>query len=101
MLIFQNVTWGEYDELLKQLSDRPGVRISYDEGRLEIMSPLPEHEEYKESIRDMVRVFADAKGIEFEGRGSATWRREKLQKGSELDTCFYVANAAHHRQAHH
>ncbi len=94
MLIFQNVTWGEYDELLKQLSDRPGVRVSYDEGRLEIMSPLPEHEEYKESIRDMVRVFADAKGIEFEGRGSATWRREKLQKGSEPDTCFYVANAA-------
>jgi Uma2 family endonuclease len=94
MLVFQHVTWEEYEQLLEDLSTRPGVRVSYDEGRLEIMSPLPEHEEYKDSIYSMVRVFCEVRGIELETRGSATWKRSKLQKGSEPDTCFYVANAA-------
>src|SRR5207253_251827 len=66
----------------------------YDEGRLEIMSPVPEHEEYKDSLYRMVLVFAEINAIEIETRGSATWKREKLRKGSEPDTCFYVANAA-------
>lgn len=42
MLVFQQVSWEDYEQLLKDLSDRPGVRVSYDEGRLKIMSPLPE-----------------------------------------------------------
>src|SRR5438128_12201827 len=73
--------------------DRPGVRVSYDDGRLEIMSPLPEHEEYKDCIYRMVCVFAEAYDIEVETRGSATWKRHSLRKGSEPDTCFYIANA--------
>ena len=93
MLVFQHVSWEDYEKLLEDLADRPGVRVSYNEGRLEIMSPLPEHEEYKDSIYRMVCVFAEMHGIELETRGSATWKRSKLQKGSEPDTCFYVANA--------
>src|ERR1051326_2243391 len=94
MLVFQQVTWEDYERLLKDLADRPGIRVTYDEGRLEIMSPLPEHEEYKDSLYRMVTVFAEVKSIELETRGSATWKREKLQKGSEPDTCFYVLHAA-------
>ncbi len=46
-LVFRQVSWEQYEELLEDLGDRPGLRVSYDEGRLEIMSPLPEHEEGK------------------------------------------------------
>jgi Uma2 family endonuclease len=73
--------------------DRPGVRISYDGGRLEIMTPLPEHEEYKEFISDLARALSEESGIPLEKRGSATWKRRRIQKGVEPDTCFYVANA--------
>ena len=93
MLVFQHVSWEDYEKLLEDLADRPGVRVSYNEGRLEITSPLPEHEEYKDSIYSMVHVFCEVRTIELETRGSATWKRSKLQKGSEPDTCFYVANA--------
>ena len=94
ILVLQNISWKDYEQLLKDLVDHPGVRVSYDEGRLEIMSPLPEHEEYKDSIYRMVCAFAEARGIEVETRGSATWKRSSIRKGSEPDTCFYVANAA-------
>jgi Uma2 family endonuclease len=93
-LMFQQVPWEDYEKLLNDLVDRPGVRVSYDEGRLEIRSPLPEHEEYKESLYSMARVFAEVMSIDLETRGSATWKRKKLRKGSEPDTCFYVANGS-------
>ncbi len=41
----------------------------------------------------MVRLFSEIKGIELESRGSTTWKRNRIRKGSEPDTCFYVANA--------
>jgi Uma2 family endonuclease len=83
-LVFQQVPWADYEQLLQDLVDRPGVRVSYDRGRLEIMSPLPEHEEYKDSIYSLARVYAETIGIELETRGSATWKRSSIQKGSQL-----------------
>lgn len=92
-LVFQQVSWDEYEELVAGLTDRAGVRVSYDEGRLEIMSPLPEHEKYKDSLYRFTCAFAEEFGITLESYGSTTWKRRRLRKGSEPDTCFYVANA--------
>jgi Uma2 family endonuclease len=92
-LVFKQVTWDEYEELVNGLTDRAGVRVSYDEGRLEIMSPLPEHEKYKDSLYRFTCAFAEEFGITLESYGSTTWKRRGLQKGSQPDTCFYVANA--------
>jgi Uma2 family endonuclease len=92
-LVFRQVTWDQYEELLEGLADRPGLRVSYDEGKLEIVSLLPEHEEYKDSLYTFVRAFTEEYGITLETRGSATWKRRKLRKGTEPDACFYIANA--------
>jgi Uma2 family endonuclease len=92
-LVFRDVSWDEYDRVLADLADRPGLRVTYDEGRLEIMSPLPEHEEYKDLILRMAHVLSEVSGLAIETRGSATWRRRRLGTGTEPDTCFYVANA--------
>jgi len=92
-LIVSGVSWEEYEDLLDDLADQPAVRVSYDEGTLEIMSPLPEHERYREFISDIVRVFAEEKNLRLEKLGSTTWKRRQLRKGAEADTCFYVTNA--------
>ena len=93
MLVIPNVSWEDYEGLLADLGDRPGVRVSYDEGRLEIMSPLPEHEKYKESVLCLARALSEELNIPLEAYGSATWKRSALRKGAEPDTCFYVVNA--------
>ena len=46
-LVIPQSSWDDYQSLLDDLVSWPGVRVSYDRGRLEIMSPSPEHEEYK------------------------------------------------------
>ena len=93
ILVFHEVSWEDYEQLLDDLRDHPGVRLTFDQGRLEIMSPLPEHEEYKEFIARLVYVLCDELGLKVEPRGSATWRKKRDAKGTEPDTCFYIANA--------
>jgi len=92
--VFENVPWELYEHILEGLDDRPGLRVSYDEGRLEVMSPLPEHERHKEFLVGIARILAEEFGIAVETLGSTTWKRRKILKGVEPDTCFYVANAA-------
>lgn len=93
ILLVSDVTWEEYEGLLEDLSGRPGVRVAYDEGRLEIMRPSAEHEEYKDFILRLVGILCEELDMELEPRGSTTWKRRKVRKGAEPDTCFYVASA--------
>jgi Uma2 family endonuclease len=92
-LVIPQSSWDEYERLLEDLRDRPHLRVSYDRGRLEIMSPLPEHEEYGRFIDDLVRAFAHKRKMKVQKYGAATWKRQQLDRGVEPDCCYYVANA--------
>jgi Uma2 family endonuclease len=94
MLRLHNVGWDEYERLLSQMDTLPGRRVSYDRGRLVIMSPSLEHEEYKETIYSLVRALSEELGVTLESRGQATFKRKLLRQGAEPDTCFYVQNAS-------
>lgn len=93
-LILHHVDWDEYERLIQDLADRPSLRVSYDCGRLEIMTPLPEHEEYAHVINALVRIWSERDNQSVQSYGAATWKRRRLGKGAEPDACFYVANAA-------
>src|SRR5690348_3846621 len=92
-LRLEHVNWDEYERILDEVADRPGLRISYDSGRLTIVSPLPEHEEYKGLIHDLAVVLAEELDLKLETRGSATYRRQRDDKGAEPDESFYVKTA--------
>ncbi len=92
-LVIHQASWDDYERLLEDLSDRPHLRVSYDCGKLEIMSPSPEHEEYAELIDDLVLLFSETLDVKLEKRGKATWKRRQLAKGVEPDACYYVASA--------
>ena len=93
-LIFRDFGWDEYETLLEDLSaEGSHVRVSYDRGKLEVMSPLPEHEVYARFIDDLVRAWSEAGHLQLEKFGSTTWKRRSLSKGVEPDACYYVRNA--------
>ena len=94
LLTLGNVEWDEYERLVEYLNERPGFRVTYDQGRLEIMSPSAEHEEFKEVILAIARVLSEELDILLETRGSTTYRRKSKSKGAEPDTSFYVQHAA-------
>ena len=46
-LFLPNVPWAEYEYLLSQIADSSSIRLSYDQGKLEIMTLSPRHENIK------------------------------------------------------
>ena len=57
-LVLQDVPWEDYEQLLEDLADRPRVRVSYDQGRLEIMSPLRKHEKYRTNLAGFAKLWS-------------------------------------------
>jgi Uma2 family endonuclease len=68
--------------------------VAYDNGTLEIMTPLPENESGKELISDLLKALLEELDIEFCTLGSTTFKNEVMTKGIEPDNCFYIQNEA-------
>jgi Uma2 family endonuclease len=93
-VVLHNITWDQYEKFLDDLGDRPLARIAYDNGTLEIMTPLPEHEFFKEAISIAVQDAAEELELDYESYGSTTWRKQIKLAGAEPDNCFYFQNEA-------
>jgi Uma2 family endonuclease len=94
VVIFHGVSWDEYEELLAQVGEAAGLRISYDDGILKVMTLSAEHEKYTRFIENLVGAIRLRLRIEILSFGSATMKKSKRRKGNEPDCCFYVQTAA-------
>lgn len=92
-LLLRDVTWQEFETILQELGDRRGTRLAYEHGILEIMTPLPEHEDNKEIVGDLIKALLEELDIEFRSLGSTTFKKAQTQ-GLEPDQCFYIQNEA-------
>jgi Uma2 family endonuclease len=92
-LILEDVSWETYERLLADHENRSAPRFTYDRGRMEIMSPLPEHEEYNRALEALVVTVLVEWGQNFRNLGSTTLKRSDLERGFEPDSCFYIQNA--------
>ncbi|MBU7582852.1 MAG: Uma2 family endonuclease [Nostoc sp. TH1S01] len=93
-LLIKNISWSTYKHILAELGENRSSRISYSQGVLEIMAPLPEHEVAKVMIGDFVKALLEELDIEFWSLGSTTFDEEKMDAGIEPDDCFYIQNEA-------
>jgi Uma2 family endonuclease len=93
-VILYNLDWEKFENILQSLGEQRAARVAYDNGTLEIMTPLPEHEFYKEVIGDLVKDIAEQLEVNYESYGSTTWKRENKMVGVESDNCFYFQNEA-------
>ncbi len=90
--VLSNVSWETYECLMQDYENSSAPRFTYDKGRLEIMSPLPDHERYKRSLEAAITIICLETGAHAEALGSTTYRREDLEQGFEPDSCYYFAN---------
>ncbi len=92
-ITLEGVSWAFYEQTLSEIGDRP-LRVTYSDGRMEIMAPLAEHETGKEIIGALIEVYALERNIAMARFGSTTFRREDRRGGLEPDKCYYFRNAA-------
>src|SRR5438093_10250975 len=89
LLTLQGVTWKEYEGLLKQFDERPAMRFTYDQGRLEIMTTSSEHEGIASVFAPLMLVLAEECGMDYLSLRTTTMRKRKKSRGLEPDDCFY------------
>lgn len=93
-VMLRNVSWQQFEAILLALGEHRITRLAYSKGTLEIMAPLPEHEQTKVVIADLLKVLLDELDQDWEPLGSSTFRREDMLAGIEPDECFYIQNHA-------
>jgi Uma2 family endonuclease len=86
-MVIYNVPWRDY-VILREALDTPGLRMTYCEGMLELMTPSLTHELNKKSVARLVELYAVLRRLPMIGYGSTMFRREAKQRGAEPDECY-------------
>jgi len=94
VVTFHSVSWEEYEQLLDEVGESSGFRISYDDGTLQIMTLSSEHEKYVRFFESLITAIRLRLHINIISFGSATIKRRRQKKGKEPDACFYIQSAA-------
>ena len=91
-MLLDNISWETYERLLREAGERH-VRMTYDNGDLEIMTLSFAHENAGELLAALILVLALELGLAFTPGGSTTLRRKLKRKGLEPDKCFWFQHA--------
>lgn len=90
LFVVHDVSWEQYEAILAALGDRAGVRVTYCEGVLELMSPGGPHEGRKTILARLVEAYAEEAELPLSGYGSMTVRKRLAERGVEPDECYVL-----------
>jgi Uma2 family endonuclease len=87
-ILIDELSWREF-KVVEQLLSRPGVRLSFLDGVLEIRRrPGRKHETAKQRISTLVDVYLEYAGIDFTPTGSVTLESETGRVKREADLSY-------------
>jgi Uma2 family endonuclease len=89
-VVFYGLDWQRYQQVLQALGEHRSARLIYDEGTLEISTPLEDHEYASALIGLFIRILVVEMGLKIKTMGSTTLDREDLDKGAEPDNAYYI-----------
>jgi Uma2 family endonuclease len=87
------VSWDRYTRLLRAFSDRH-LRLTYDQGNLEIMTLSHQHENLGCFLGRLAVTLTEEFELPIKEGGSTTFRRRRVEKGLEPDNCYWIASEA-------
>lgn len=94
-VLFHGVTWDDYESMLRIVGDRP-IRVTYDQGEMEVFMPSFGHEDDAHLLGRMVETLSDELGIAMKAGRTTTHRRRDLDRGTEPDQCYWFGDHARH-----
>ena len=83
--------WEGYLKISEVVGERP-IRVTYDCGKLELMTVGYEHEHMKSVLRSLLETLMVEKEIDFLQGGNMTFRRQDKDRGLEPDECYWLEN---------
>ena len=92
-VVLEDVSWEEYEAQLRVIGDRH-VRVNYDSGRMELISPLKRHASGSYLLGMMVDTLVDELDIPCFPADPVTLKRPDLAKGVEPDKLYFLGENA-------
>lgn len=86
-----DVSWADFERILQIRGDRAGVRVTYLNGVLELLSPSVDHEGIKKTIARLLEAYAEERGLPFNGFGSWTLKNPGRARALEPDECYSLS----------
>jgi Uma2 family endonuclease len=90
--LLKNISWQTFKAMLADMGNERNSRLTYDNGIVEIMTPLMQHENSNRLIEGFILVLCEEFGLEVKTTGSLTLTRDDLEKGGEPDSSCYIEN---------
>lgn len=91
-ILLRGVSWDMYRSL-RDPEENNHLRMTYDCGELEIMSPSRKHEQVSYLTGRMIDQWTLSKDIDVVAGRNTTFGRKDLEKGLEPDNCYWVSHA--------
>ena len=91
-VLLENISWQTFKTMLVEMGSERENRISYHQGKIEIMTPQKPHENANRLIEVFVGVLCEEFGLEVDRVGSLTLTRDDLEYGAEPDSGYYIQN---------
>lgn len=93
-VLLQNISWQLFESLLEELGENRSTRLAYHKGKLELITPLPEHENRNRLLDKLIVALIEELKLEYNLFGSMTIKRQDMKAGKEPDSCYYIQNEA-------
>jgi len=86
--VIYGVSWPSYVAMREALDDHPGLRMTYLEGTLELVTLSEKHEDLKTLIARLLEAYAEEMDPDLNGYGSMNLRKKAKKRGLEPDECY-------------
>jgi Uma2 family endonuclease len=92
-VVFRDVTWDDYEAQLRIVGERP-IRVTYDQGTMEVFMPSFGHEDDAYRLGWMVDTLTEELDIAVKAGRTTTHKRQDLDRGAEPDQCYWLGDDA-------
>jgi len=88
-LVLSDVSYQQFENLLVELGQHRTARLTYVRGKLEMMTPMAEHERCRKLLESLILVLADEAGMAVEAIAPVLVIHPELQCSIQPDACYY------------
>lgn len=85
-----DVSWEDYQRLLRMRGEKAVPSITYLEGEVELMSPSQQHEWISSTIGKLLGAWSEESGVVMTAFGRWTLKRRRRSRGLEPDECYVL-----------
>ncbi len=86
-----DISWEQLEALLADLGNQRSTRLTYYQGKLEMLEPQPQHDRVARLIDSLLQVMADEAGDVLFNLGAQLLKHPAMGIAIQPDSCYYLA----------